>query len=51
MNNIHEISDVAALTNADILSEILDVPILAELGENLTELPTDWRLMINSIIG
>ena len=41
-------SDIAALTNAAILGKILDVPLLAELGETLTELPADWRLMIDS---
>jgi dethiobiotin synthetase len=43
-------SDVAALTNADILSKILNVPRFEELGENLMQLPTDWRLMIDSTI-
>jgi dethiobiotin synthetase len=38
--------DIAALTNADILRKILDVPMLGRLGENLTELPADWRLML-----
>ena len=40
--------DVAALTNADILPRILDFPLLAALGENLTEVPEDWRLMLQS---
>jgi hypothetical protein len=40
--------DVAMLTNADILKRILNVPLLVGLGENLTELPVDWRLMLNS---
>jgi hypothetical protein len=43
--------DIAAQTNADILRKILDVPILAELGENLTQLPADWRFMLDSTIG
>jgi dethiobiotin synthetase len=51
LNNAQEMGDIAAQTNADILRKILDVPVLAELGENLTELPTDWRFMINSTIG
>jgi hypothetical protein len=41
-------SDIAGLTNADILKQILNVPLLAGLGENLTELPVDWRLMLDS---
>jgi len=50
LNNAQETDDIAALTNADILRKILDVPLLCELGENLTELPTDWRVMLNSIV-
>lgn len=26
----------------------LNIPVLAGLGENLTELPVDWRLMLES---
>ena len=48
LNNTERTSDIAALTNADILERILDVPLLAGLGENLTELPADWRLMLDS---
>jgi dethiobiotin synthetase len=49
LNSAQMISDIAALTNADILKRILDVPLLGELGENLTKLPSDWRLMLDSI--
>jgi dethiobiotin synthetase len=42
--------DIAALTNADILKKILDVPVLDGLGENLTQMPADWRHMIGSTI-
>jgi dethiobiotin synthetase len=42
-------TDVAALTNADILRRIIDVPLLRALGDNLTEVPEDWRLMLYSI--
>jgi dethiobiotin synthetase len=48
LNSTETTSDMAALTNADILKRILDVPLLAGLGENLTELPVDWRLMLDS---
>jgi len=41
-------SDIAAATNADILKRILNVPLLGGLGENLIELPADWRFMIRS---
>jgi dethiobiotin synthetase len=49
LNNSGAANDVGALTNADILNQILDVPLLAELGENLMEVPDDWRLMLESI--
>jgi dethiobiotin synthetase len=48
LNSTETTSDIAALTNADILKRILDVPLLDGLGENLTELPVDWRLMLES---
>jgi dethiobiotin synthetase len=41
-------SDIAAATNADILKKILNVRLFDGLGENLMELPADWRLMIDS---
>jgi len=50
LNNAQGIGDIAALTNADTLRKILDVPVLDGLGENLTELPPDWRLMLDSTI-
>jgi dethiobiotin synthetase len=49
LNSTELASDIAALTNADILKRILNVPLLAGLGENLTQPPVDWRLMLNSI--
>jgi dethiobiotin synthetase len=51
LNSAQETGDIAALTNADILKRILDVPLFCGLGENLTELPADWRLMLDSTIG
>jgi dethiobiotin synthetase len=42
--------DIAALTNADILRKILDVPVLDGLGENLTQLPPGWRHIIDLTI-
>jgi dethiobiotin synthetase len=48
LNDAQETGDIAARTNADILRKILDVPVLGGLGESLTELPTDWRLMLDS---
>jgi len=48
LNGVPAASDIAAVTNADILKKILTVPLLAGLGENLMELPADWRVMIDS---
>ncbi len=48
LNSTEKTNDIAALTNANILKRVLDVPMLAGLGENLTELPVDWRLMLES---
>jgi dethiobiotin synthetase len=48
LNTTEMASDIAALTNADILKRILNVPLLSGLGENLMELPVDWRLMLDS---
>jgi dethiobiotin synthetase len=50
LNNAQETGDIAALTNADILRKILDVAVLGGLGENLTELPADWRVMLDSTV-
>ena len=41
-------SDIAATTNASILRKILNIPLLDGLSENLAELPTDWRFMIDA---
>ena len=48
LTGVSIISDIAAVTNADILKKILNVPLLSGLGENLMELPAAWRLMIDS---
>ena len=47
LNGLPDTSDIAAVTNADVLKKILSVPVLNGLGENLMELPADWRLMID----
>jgi dethiobiotin synthetase len=41
-------TDVAVASNAKILKSILDVPVLTGLTENVTELPADWKPMIDS---
>jgi len=48
LNSTETAKDIAALTNADTLKRILNVPSFAGLGENLMELPVDWRLMLDS---
>jgi dethiobiotin synthetase len=50
LNNLQETDDIAALTNPDILKKILDVPLLEGLGENVTQLPPDWRDIIDSTV-
>jgi dethiobiotin synthetase len=41
-------NDIAATTNEDVLKKILNVPLLDGLGENLMELPVNWRLTVDS---
>ena len=41
-------SDIAAATNEGVLKKILNIPLLGGLGENLMELPLDWRLIVDS---
>lgn len=48
LNGLPDTSDIAAMTNSDVLKKILSVPLFGGLGENLMELPADWRLMIDS---
>ena len=48
LNGPPDPSDIAAVTNLDILRKIIDPPLLSELTENLDQLPADWRLMIDS---
>ena len=48
LNGVPRTSDVASVTNLDILKKIVDVPIFTGLTENLTDFPVDWQLMIDS---
>ncbi len=48
LNGVPETSDIAFVTNVDILRKIVDPPLLSELTGNLDQLPADWRLMIDS---
>ena len=47
LNGPPDPSDIAAVTNLDILRMIVDPPLLSGLTENLDQLPADWRLMID----
>jgi len=48
LNGPPDPSDIAAVTNLDILRKIVDPPLLSGLTENLVQLPADWRFMIDS---
>ncbi len=48
LNGVPETSDIASMTNLDILKKIIDVPLFTGLTEDLIDLPVDWRLMIHS---
>jgi len=48
LNGPPDPSNIAAVTNLDILRKIIGPPLLSELTENLDQLPADWRLMIDS---
>jgi len=48
LNGVPETSDIASMTNLDILRKIVDVPLFTGLTENLVDFPVDWRLMIDS---
>jgi len=43
LNEIAAANDLATTTNADVLREVLDVPILPALTEQMSELPPVWR--------
>jgi hypothetical protein len=40
------LSDIAANTNADILRQMLDVPILPMLAEEAPKLTPEWRTAV-----
>jgi dethiobiotin synthetase len=42
LNDTAGLTDIAAKTNADILRQVLDVPILPLLAEEATELTAEW---------
>src|ERR1700730_6445773 len=50
LNTSPKANDVAARTNADVLREIIDVPVLAELTEKMAELASDWQRIFDSTV-
>jgi len=49
LNELPGATDIATATNADILQEIMDVPLLPGLLEDMDELPPGWRRMMDSV--
>jgi dethiobiotin synthetase len=43
LNELPTANDLATATNADVLRELLDVPILPAMSERMSELPPVWR--------
>ena len=43
LNELPGATDIATATNADILQEIMDIPLLPGLLEDIDELPPGWR--------
>ncbi len=48
LNTIGPTTDIAVETNREILRAITDVPILPALSSEMTELPPEWRVMLNT---
>jgi dethiobiotin synthetase len=46
LNDTAGLADIAATTNADILRQILDVPILPMLADEAVELTPEWRAAV-----
>jgi len=42
LNELPGATSVVSATNADILREIIDVPLLSRLTENMDQLPLGW---------
>ena len=43
LNDVPDADDLATTTNAEVLREILPVPVLGGLDEKMVELPPPWR--------
>jgi dethiobiotin synthetase len=46
LNDLPGATNIASATNADILGEIIDVPILSGLAEDMDELPRSWSKIV-----
>jgi len=49
LNELPGATDIATATNAEILQEIMDIPLLPGLLEDMNELPPSWRRMMDSV--
>ena len=49
LNELPGATDIATATNAEILQEIMDIPLLPGLLEDMNELPPGWRRMMDSV--
>jgi len=49
LNELPGATDIATATNAEILQEIMDIPLLPGLLEDMDELPPGWRRMMDSV--
>jgi dethiobiotin synthetase len=47
LNELPGADDIATATNPEVLREIVSVPILRGLTENMSELPLSWRQTLN----
>jgi dethiobiotin synthetase len=50
LNTPPDANEIAATTNAEILREILDVPVLPGLTEKMPELPSSWGQIFDSTV-
>lgn len=49
LNRPGGVTEIAVSTNADILKRIIRVPILPELGEEMAEMPIEWKDLIGRV--
>jgi dethiobiotin synthetase len=50
LNELPRAEDIATATNPDILHEIVNVPILPGLTENMSELPPNWWQTLDRLV-